>query len=108
MCGTERLDLVSDVTELWRRPLPARLLAAQERRDLQVVGVVRARSLDRDRLADAAIRTRPGRHELGVLAGRHVVAVGRLLALPLELLEEVALARRPIDAEPFSVAWLDS
>src|SRR4029078_12551221 len=76
-------------------PRPARgLLPPEEARNLEVLGVVRGGALDGARLADGPGRGRRG-HGARVVIGQLVAAVDRLGPLALELLEEVALPRRP-------------
>src|SRR5438045_4365915 len=86
----------SSATSVTREP-PGRnlLLAPQERRDLEVVGIVGGRPLDRHRLADGALDARGHDGSRGTLLAAVLAAVVvRLEPLALELLEEITLARR--------------
>src|SRR5947208_16937429 len=92
--GTRRRRPDRDLAGTRRRPSPPGLLAPEEARDLEVVRVVCGGSLDRDRLADAALDS--WRHDggRGPLLAAGIIAVGGVEPLPLQLLDDVAPARR--------------
>src|SRR6476620_12175005 len=79
-------------------------LAAQEARDLEVVCVVRRLATDRRRLTDRPLDPRSaddrGRRLLVVARGLIDAALGDLVTLTLEFIEEITLSRRAPGKRP--------